>query len=290
MNTCSAYYQSVNKAFAYESHGIFGGASTWARGGNFSIGFASGAVATSIASCTGNLADKLPIGWKITCMVAAGGLSAGVTATMAGGNFWEGVCSGLICAGLNHAMHLVVEGSVFVKGCKALGVSCTGPIPEEMQNDAFLGEAQKTWFPDAPMGKLYENIFTVENVPQAIQENMDAIEAPAQTRGLYNKISDNFTGMSKVYFNKSLCFKSAFKLFETMGHELVHVSQYAYLGSIGYLHSDFEKNNILVTMDHWAYNYELYLRGGVIQHGLQSNVPLYNELDYVNFNWSLINK
>ena len=41
-------------------------------------------------------------------LLVAGCLSAGVTATMAGGNFWEGVCNGLICAGLNHAMHLVV--------------------------------------------------------------------------------------------------------------------------------------------------------------------------------------
>lgn len=98
--------------FQVVAHGTLGGASTWARGGNFSIGFASGAVATSIASCTGNLADKLPIGWKITCIVAAGGLSGGVTASMAGGDFWDGVCNGLVCAGLNHAMHLVVEGDI----------------------------------------------------------------------------------------------------------------------------------------------------------------------------------
>lgn len=42
--------------------------------------------------------------------VAAGALSGGITAKIAGGDFWEGVCNGLICAGLNHAMHLVVEG------------------------------------------------------------------------------------------------------------------------------------------------------------------------------------
>ena len=29
---------------------------------------------------------------------------------MAGGDFWDGVCNGIICSGLNHAMHLVVEG------------------------------------------------------------------------------------------------------------------------------------------------------------------------------------
>lgn len=30
-------------------------------------------------------------------------------ATMAGGDFWEGVCNSLICSGLNHAMHLAVK-------------------------------------------------------------------------------------------------------------------------------------------------------------------------------------
>lgn len=43
-------------------------------------------------------------------MIAGGALAGGVSATIAGGNFWDGVCNGLICAGLNHAMHLVVEG------------------------------------------------------------------------------------------------------------------------------------------------------------------------------------
>ena len=109
MYTRQTYYLSSSITIAYDAHGTLGGASTWARGGNFSIGFASGAVATSIASCTGNLADKLPIGWKITCIVAAGGLSGGLTASMAGGSFWDGVCNGLICSGLNHALHLTCE-------------------------------------------------------------------------------------------------------------------------------------------------------------------------------------
>ena len=48
--------------------------------------------------------------WRITATIAAGGLSGGITSTMAGGDFWEGVCNGLISSGLNHAMHLVAEG------------------------------------------------------------------------------------------------------------------------------------------------------------------------------------
>ena len=108
MNTCSAYYQSVNTAFTYAAHGTLGGVSTWARGGSFWSGFASGAVASFVSTSTGIMTAELPKAWQVTCMVAAGGLSGGVTATMAGGDFWDGVCNGLICAGLNHAMHLVM--------------------------------------------------------------------------------------------------------------------------------------------------------------------------------------
>lgn len=67
MNTCSAYYQSVNKAFAYESHGTLGGVSTWARGGNFSIGFASGAVASFMTTTADVLTQNLCEAWQATC-------------------------------------------------------------------------------------------------------------------------------------------------------------------------------------------------------------------------------
>ncbi len=95
MNTCSAYYQSVNKAFAYESHGTLGGVSTWARGGSFWSGFASGAVASFVSSATAGLCVKLGASeaWTKSAMIAAGGLSGGVSASMAGGDFWDGVCN-----------------------------------------------------------------------------------------------------------------------------------------------------------------------------------------------------
>ena len=221
--------------------------------------------------------------WRITVTIAAGGLSGGVASSMADGDFLDGVCNGLISSGLNHAMHLVAEGGVFAKGCLALGISPTEPIPEELQNDAFLKKAQEEWYPDAPMDKVKE--FTVEKVSETTQANMDAIQAPAQTNGMYGKNSDVFTGFSKMYFNKNFCFRNAFELFKTMGHEFVHVSQYAYLGQIGYTHTEFMKKNVLSTMDNWAYNYELYLCGNQILHGLSSSVPLFNELDYINFKW-----
>lgn len=45
--------------------------------------------------------------WDKTVMLAFGSLSRSVSSTMAGGSFWDGFCNGLICAGLNHAMHWV---------------------------------------------------------------------------------------------------------------------------------------------------------------------------------------
>ena len=96
--------------FQVAAHGTLGGVSTWARGGSFWSGFASGAVASFVSTSTGIMTAELPKVWQVTCMVAAGGLSGGVTSTMAGGDFWDGVCNGLICAGLNHAMHLAADG------------------------------------------------------------------------------------------------------------------------------------------------------------------------------------
>lgn len=40
-------------------------------------------------------------------MIVAGGLSGGISSSIAGGNFWKGMRQGLITAGLNHAMHSI---------------------------------------------------------------------------------------------------------------------------------------------------------------------------------------
>jgi hypothetical protein len=93
-----------------------------------------------------------------------------------------------------------------------------------------------------------------------------------------------FTGYSNMYFNKDLCFRSAEELFFAMGHEFVHVSQFAYLGSIKYPFSEYKTLGLSKIMDHWAYNYEDYLRGETILH-LQSETPFFNILDYINYKW-----
>ena len=70
--------------------------------------------ATDSAACAVGLSHRgsrvVAVSWCTSTTSAAGGLSGGITSSMAGGDFWDGVCNGLICAGLNHAMHLAVEG------------------------------------------------------------------------------------------------------------------------------------------------------------------------------------
>ncbi|WP_353119083.1 hypothetical protein [Myroides odoratus] len=42
-------------------------------------------------------------------MIAGGGLSGGISSTIAGGDFWQGMRQGLITSGLNHVMHMGVD-------------------------------------------------------------------------------------------------------------------------------------------------------------------------------------
>ena len=137
MYTCQTYYQPSTITIAFDAHGILGGASTWARGGNFSIGFASGAVASFMTPTADVLTQNLCEAWQVTCMVAAGTLSGGETASMAGGSFWDGVCNGLICSGLNHALHLAV-----------------GPLNKGLAIAMVTGRIRHMFGPDAIAGAI----------------------------------------------------------------------------------------------------------------------------------------
>ena len=47
---------------------------------------------------------------KDVLTIASGGVSGGISASIAGGNFWAGVRQGLITSGLNHVAHSTLEG------------------------------------------------------------------------------------------------------------------------------------------------------------------------------------
>ncbi|NML72095.1 hypothetical protein HHL23_20210 [Chryseobacterium sp. RP-3-3] len=83
-----------------------------AMGGEFGgSAFLSGAVSSIVASGMqglggiGNFGNKNPDLLK-AIMITTGGLSGGISSTIAGGNFWDGFKQGLITSGLNHVVHM----------------------------------------------------------------------------------------------------------------------------------------------------------------------------------------
>lgn len=93
-------------------HGTSGGLRS-IDGSNFMSGLASGAVSSLISS--GIESFKADKGGKLTIfgesnsykalLIASGGLSGGISSSIAGGNFWMGVRQGIITSGLNHWAH-----------------------------------------------------------------------------------------------------------------------------------------------------------------------------------------
>ncbi|TDS55238.1 hypothetical protein [Myroides indicus] len=107
-----------NAAFAAQAgmHGISGGIMSEIEGGKFISGLASGAVSSLVGSAissTGNIKMKGGGLFKdspyfAATMYASGGLSGGLSSSIAGGNFWSGMRQGVITTGLNHLMHMAV--------------------------------------------------------------------------------------------------------------------------------------------------------------------------------------
>lgn len=118
-------YFSVGKAlFQAGMHGMTSGMMSAMQDGSFASGFAAGAISSLVSSGIEGLADsdgmftdedytsytstatRNPELMKAT-MLAAGGLSGGLSSSIAGGKFIDGVKQGLITSGLNHLAHMV---------------------------------------------------------------------------------------------------------------------------------------------------------------------------------------
>ena len=114
--TNSAVWGTVAQVgFQALAHGMLAGtASEMRKEGSFWSGFASGAAASLISGAVGGVCDlkNVPAVWTKTAMIAAGGLGGGVSSLIAGGEFIDGLCNGLICAGLNHALHYVASNTL----------------------------------------------------------------------------------------------------------------------------------------------------------------------------------
>ena len=206
-----------------------------------------------------------------------------------GKGLWDGTKAGLIggtssaliggfMGGLQHRRQMLQ----FSKGNTILGLNAGDPVPA---TDKFLLDAQQAWYPDAPMNNV--NVFTVENVHLEYQSMMTANNARAGTRPL--SVDKILTGNSNVYFNKDLAFTSAEQLFYTMGHEFIHVSQYAALAG---LPASIRTTDFISMLEYHAYSYEHSL-GGVQLNSFtrdelirwSSQYPQFNNMGYMNFHW-----
>ncbi len=121
-----AYSSTLGQAaFQAGMHGVTGGVMSSIEGGNFGSGFAAGMVSSIISSgiealgtnYAGGIGENGNYGKNAfgnsggfkAVMIASGGLSGGISSSIAGGNFWSGVRQGLITSGLNHAAHWAIK-------------------------------------------------------------------------------------------------------------------------------------------------------------------------------------
>jgi hypothetical protein len=144
----------------------------------------------------------------------------------------------------------------FINKCLELGITPGMSIPKEKQTDEFLKQFQETFFPDAPME--YVKKFVVEGLDKEYYfYNDDKLGGRAIPLS-YNGI---LTGNSNVYFNDGYVFKSPKNLYYTMGHELVHVSQFAELKGVE--RDIFSDPDFIMTLEYHANAWALSVGGGI---------------------------
>ncbi|WP_300685078.1 RHS repeat-associated core domain-containing protein [Chryseobacterium sp.] len=134
---------SVGKAaFQAGMHAVSSGAMSEVGGGKFISGLLSGAMSSLISSGIeglSELGEKFNVvdadsgigyvtnfgsrnsGLVQAIMLTTGGLSGGISSSIAGGNFWDGLKQGLITSGLNHVTHfLAVNDEILTQRQKSI--------------------------------------------------------------------------------------------------------------------------------------------------------------------------
>jgi hypothetical protein len=145
----------------------------------------------------------------VVCHEISGGAASGFVAGsgnawMGGAGFGQGLQSGLIGGGIGAVSGALIGGTIgaiqhqrqiyaFQKGNAELGINGGDPVPA---TDQFLSDAQKAWYKDAPMDKI--KAFTVENIPQSVQNAMDDIGTTGTTTRMLK--GGTLTGYSNVNF------------------------------------------------------------------------------------------
>jgi len=226
------------------------------------MGAGLGYLGTNVLGITGAIPGTL---WGI----GSGGLIGGLTAEVAGGNFWSGAISGGIMGGLTggisgyhraQGMGLNPWTGGLTKETKynlnLAGYSWREPVA---QNDLgrFVKTAHSDLYKDAGKPGLYVNNDLSKHVLAQIDEpNLDKV------------MSMKSGYKTRIGFNPRV-FSSARKLYLTSYHELIHAKQF-YSGMVYeavkcyanyYNIKPIEALNNFVhpKLEIWAYNYEIVL-------------------------------
>ena len=218
---------------------LLGTATTF--GGSITNGFITGASVGFTSGFIGSAGNAWVNGASLRTGIKQSLIGAGIGAVIGGS-------IGAISKGVQYKK----QYSIFAKGNTTLGVNEGDPVPAT--ND-FLLKAQRAWYKDAPMDNI--DVFSIENIPEKRLKSLDASNARAVT--VTKSVGGKFTGRSSVYFHPVRAVSSAKQLFLTMGHELMHVSQYTTL--IGHSSSLISLKGFQNMLDYYAYSYEAILGG-----------------------------
>lgn len=157
-------------------------------------------------------------------------------------------------------------------------------------SDSFLQKAQSIWFPSAPMDVV--GLLTIEQTPK-LKDNETWDDKGGVTKT--NVVNNHFTKPIDVYINGKNVRNSQRRLYHTLGHELVHVSQYKHfidndLLAKGYGKEGTSENNIL---EYHAYLYQHHLGGpdggftiadAIYLHDYDPE--MFHALNWINFKWA----
>lgn len=214
-------------------HAINGGVTSAIEGGKFLSGALSGMVSSLMSSGIQSLGEtgmawvNAETGKTIqplynefgrtymkAAMLVAGGLSGGLSATIAGGNFWQGMKQGLLTSGLNHLGHVVADSfdrsnydKLYKQVKKVMGNA----------SDKFSGNPSDLLklMQDVPiLRELYNKLDGTKLWAVVLKNHPDA----SKYAGLTDSNADGSISI-KIYHKKS---DSNISVALTLGHELNH--------------------------------------------------------------------
>ncbi len=195
-------------------------------------------VATSLGGAVGNGALIGAAGGAVGGFVGGAGNS-----WMNGSSFKQGLINGVTGAGFGAVSGGIIGGVTggiqfhkqdvnFRKMMSEMGMDEGAPLT---RSDVVLNNFTEYWYKSRGYDHYFQYIdeYTTENIPADIVKKMAANKATGATVGKGNALG-LYSERSSVYFSE-LAFKSARQLYFTIGHELVHVGQNAYLADIGFV-------------------------------------------------------